>query len=615
VALVAAFVLLAPIAAFAGNGGNGNTSNFSGNGWGKWTGRGSWKMGSQGWQARYGGSDDKGIANTTFVQNNLWQQAKQHGNNIVHVIIQSKGGAAGALNAFGNSDNQGDGDRLVRQLNLVGAIAVDIRAWRLARLAQNPNLIITPDAPVESSGTAQMLSSTQLWPYESGNASLWFDQGLTVPTIAVVDSGLDRTKTLDFGSRAYPQVNMSSLSPGATGDDDGHGTFVAGIAAGAAGGTVGAAPGARILPIRVMDANGTSRTSDVINALQWIAVNKAAYNIKVVNLSLHSSTATHFYFDPLDRAAEKLWFGGVVVVAAAGNYGSASGPSGVVFSPGNDPFVITVGAADVGTLPGVSDDTVAPWSAWGYTEDGFAKPEIGAPGRFLIGPVPATSTLATQRPDHVVKPGYMMLSGTSFAAPIVSGTAAQILARHPNWTPDQVKGVLMLTARPVPQAPAGSLGVGLLNAGKAARYYRTPPNPNLASEQFVTVDPASGGVTFDYASWADAAHSDASWADASWADASWADASWSEASWADASWSDASWADASWADASWADASWADASWADASWADAAEGESDGTTALMDATDAAALQADPDLALPADAIATLPVDQTGTALP
>src|SRR5262249_26834731 len=156
--------------------------------------------------------------------------------------------------------------------------------------------------------------------------------------------------------------------------------------------------------------------------------------------------------------------------------------------------------------------------------------------------------------------------------------------------PDQVKGVLMLTAKPVPQAIPGSLGVGMVNAGKAARWSQTAPNPNLASEKFVTVDPASGGVTFDYASWADAAHTDASWADASWADASWADASWAVASWADASWSDASWADASWSDASWADASWSDASWADASWADAAEGETGGAPVLMDAADAAAVQ-------------------------
>src|SRR3954452_23396350 len=129
-----------------------------------------------------------------------------------------------------------------------------------------------------------------------------------------------------------------------------------------------------------MDANGQAKTSDVINACQWILDHKTQYNIRVANFSLHSSYGTNFYRDPLDRAVEKLWFGGVVVVAAAGNYGSAMGPSGVKYSPGNDPFVITVGAADVGSLPGVYDDTAAPWSAYGYTEDGFAKPEIGAPG-------------------------------------------------------------------------------------------------------------------------------------------------------------------------------------------------------------------------------------------
>src|SRR5207249_6165582 len=133
------------------------------------------------------------------------------------------------------------------------------------------------------------------------------------------------------------------------------------------------------------------------------------------------------------------WFNGVTVVAAAGNYGSQSGPTGVLFSPGDDPFVITVGAADIGGKSNINDDSVAPWSAWGSTIDGFAKPEIAAPGRYMVGPVPATSTLVSERPASVVGPGYIQLSGTSFAAPVVSGVAAEILARHPNFTPDQVK--------------------------------------------------------------------------------------------------------------------------------------------------------------------------------
>jgi serine protease AprX len=519
------------------------------------------------------GSGSGDIGSGTYVAPGLLDKAKHSNDQKLHVIVQSSGGV-------GDAQAKVTGLGSVRaQLNLIGAVAIDVTAGKLATLAKQPGLVITPDAPVHSTG---QISSAQMWPYASGVSSLW-GTGLsapTAPTIAIVDSGLDSTR-IDFAGRAYPQVNLSSLTPNATGDDRGHGTFVAGIAAGAGAWYGGASPTSRILPIRVMDQNGTALTSDVIAACQWILANKAAYNIKVANFSLHASTATHFYFDPLDRAVEKLWFNGVTVVAAAGNYGVATGPSGVHYSPGNDPFVITVGAVDLGTSIYRYDDTVAPWSAYGYTEDGFAKPELGAPGRYMVGPVSANTTLALQRPDHIVAPGYMQLSGTSFAAPVVAGAAAQILARHPGWTPDQIKGALMLTAKPVPGAAANASGVGEISAGAAASL-TSAPNPNLALEQFAKTDTASGGVTFDYVSWAGVAHANASWADASWADASWADASWNDASWADASWADASWADASWADASWADASWADASWADASWADSSheDGALDGTAAL-----------------------------------
>src|SRR5213078_1528069 len=117
--------------------------------------------------------------------------------------------------------------------------------------------------------------------------------------------------------------------------------------------------------------------------------------------------ANSFMYDPLDKAVEKLWFNGVVVVAAAGNYGYPARPSGVPFAPGNDPFVITVGASDTGKSVSTNDDTAAPWSAYGYTLDGFAKPDLSAPGRYMVGPVPMGSTLATQRADKVVTPGYI----------------------------------------------------------------------------------------------------------------------------------------------------------------------------------------------------------------
>ena len=160
--------------------------------------------------------------------------------------------------------------------------------------------------------------------------------------------------------------------------------------------------------------------------------------------------------DPLDRAVEKLWLNGVVVVAAAGNYAIDGAESGVGFAPANDPFVITVGASDTNGTVTPTDDFAAPWSAWGSTQDGFRKPELAAPGRMLNGPVPMDSTMFTSNPSRKVADGYMWMSGTSFAAPIVAGAAATVLSRHPDWTPDQVKGALMVSAN----VPTGYDSIG-----------------------------------------------------------------------------------------------------------------------------------------------------------
>jgi serine protease AprX len=526
-----------------------------------------------------GGKNGKGEG--TFISPGLLDNGNKDPGKKIHVIIQSTDGVSGALDSV-----NGLGADVRHRLSSANAIAVDITAGKLASLAKHSGLTITPDSNVKLSAVTNY--STQLWPYDAGDAWLWgssLSPAPPAPTIAVVDSGIDANRAdFDGGSKVLAQVNLATNTPNSPGDGRGHGTFVAGVAAGSAPGYAGAAPNAKLVSLDVMDDTGTARTSDVIAACDWILANKATYNIRVANFSLHSGAKNHFYNDPLDRAVEKLWFNGVFVVAASGNYGSSSGPSGVLYAPGNDPFVMTVGAVDLGTSIWKADDTAAPWSAWGYTEDGFSKPELGAPGRYMVGPVPTGSTLVSERPDHVVAPGYMELSGTSFAAPVVAGTAAQILARHPSWTPDQVKGALMLTAKVLPGAVRGSVGVGAVNAYGAAMLVTNPPNPNLALRKFVSSSGTGGDLSFDAASWATTVQANASWATASWADASWATASWSAASWADASW-----ATASWADASWADASWADASWADTSKEDGVGGEGAGTQPAVSATSISSL--------------------------
>jgi serine protease AprX len=498
------------------------------------------------------------------------EDAQAHPSKVFSVIVQGSRGAkssvvAGAVNNSLRA-RPGKAKGVRKSFTSVNGVSANLTGAQIVDLAKRPGILaITPDSRIRLSA---QYTNGQTWVDSAGVSDFYTGQALSslnVPAIAIVDSGVAAGRT-DFGGRVVKQVTMTNLLPNALGDGRGHGTFVAGIAAGSRAGYAGAAPTAPIVSIDVMDDNGMAMTSDVIAAADWILANKGTYNIKVANFSLQSTVAASFMYDPLDKAVEKLWFSGIVVVAAAGNYGENGQPTTVAYAPGNDPFVITVGASDTnGTGWTSTDDTAAPWSAYGYTLDGFAKPDIGAPGRSLVGPVPTLSTMPLEHPERVTSSGYMWMSGTSFSAPIVSGAAALILAKNPNWTPDKVKGALMYTARPT--AAGMALGVGEVNAKGAFDLPNVNPfpNPNLGLNTFVGPD-GTGGQVFDSASWANTATANASWNQASWNSASWANASWANASWNQASWASASWNQASWSSASWNAASWAAASWAAASW-------------------------------------------------
>ena len=417
---------------------------------------------------------------------------------------------------------------------------------------------ITPNGRVHGAGVVSgglWQQAADVTPLSDGSAA-----GRSAPAIAIVDSGVDPSRAADFGARIVQSVDFTGERRPFT-DLLGHGTLVAGIAAGAAPQARGAAPSAPIISLRVVHSDSTSTVADVLQAADWIDANRVRYGIGVANFSLASAFPDYAAADPIDAAVERLWLDGVVVVAAAGN----NGPGRMFYAPADDPLVITVGASDIADTVDRSDDGAAPWTSYGATPEGFAKPEVGAPGRWMIGPLANRSVFASAFASHVVAPGYLWLSGTSFAAPVVSGIAAELLALHPGWTPDQVKGALMVSATPAPAAPQFSLGVGEVD-GAAAAAVASPPNPNSGLDALLTS--GRSGPTVDWSAWQSTVSTDASWAEASWAEASWAEASWAEATWAAASWAEASWAEASWAQASWAEASWTQASWAQASWAE-----------------------------------------------
>ena len=324
--------------------------------------------------------------------------------------------------------------------------------------------------------------------------------------VAVIDTGIDGGLP-DFtdgngDSRVVATVvtNPDAQSPN---DNYGHGTHVAGIIAGdgsrrdgddsAAGHFVGVAPRANLVAIKAADDEGRGTILDAIYGLQFVVDHQADYNIRVVNLSLASTESESYTTDPLDAAVEAAYFHGVLVVAAAGNRGVSEGAT--AFSPGNDPFALTVGAVDDQGTQDRGDDTVAEWSSTGYTQDNVYKPEIVAPGAHIVSTLARGSAFASLCPDCIVENNYIRLGGTSMAAPVVAGVAALVYEIHPDWTPDQVKSTLIDTGRDVPG------DVDEVNAQAALSVERPSRGANDDITPNTLVDAATGDIDETRSSW------------------------------------------------------------------------------------------------------------------
>ena len=196
-----------------------------------------------------------------------------------------------------------------------------------------------------------------------------------------------------------------------------------------------------------MDHNGASTDSVVIAAINQAIVLKSRYNIRVINLSLGRPIYETYKLDPLCQAVEKAWQNGIVVVVAAGNNGRYQPTDGyaTVTSPGNDPYVITVGAMKTMGTPTRVDDLIASYSSKGPTVvDAIVKPDIVAPGNLLVSLEAPSSTLYMQYPGNRVannyyinggnsasSSSYFTLSGTSMATGVVSGLGRGFVAEKP----------------------------------------------------------------------------------------------------------------------------------------------------------------------------------------
>ena len=426
--------------------------------------------------------------------------------------------------------------KVTKNLPIINAVVAQLPAHQVTKLAQVAGVRwISLDGPVVQTSCEGCISTGNLanvYNQAVRANAVWneapYRQGQDV-TVAVVDSGINKMHG-DFGNRVKQSVNIAY--PDLIFDGYGHGTYVAGIIGGdgarAQGSYIGIAPEANLLDVRVTSFAGAATESDVVAGLQWIYDHRATHNIRVVNLSFNAATPQSYHTSPLNAACEVLWFNGIVVVAAAGNYGSNT-----LYPPANDPFIITVGAVDDLGTAAITDDQIASFSAYGVTTDGVTKPDLVAPGRNLVSTINSKfGLLSLLRPRNLLNDTpYFRMSGTSAAAPVVSGAIALLLQAEPHLTPDQVKHRLMATAnknwRGYDRAKAGAGYLDIYNAIKIKTT--ASANKGVPISKLLLTNATTGAST------------KMMWDSVSWSSVSWSSVSWSSVSWSSVSWSSDYW--------------------------------------------------------------------------
>jgi serine protease AprX len=478
------------------------------------------------------GADSDAAAASGNVSSTLTNLAADHPNRQVVAIVQL---APDASIASGRRFVSALGGRTTGELPIINGLAARMTAEQAAELGSKSGVrFVSLNAPVKRNSLVGTIDTTNLltsYPdsVRATTTKAWGAATGVGVGVAVVDTGIAgtladfRKSQIDSTSRVVATV---ATNPYATSDNDsyGHGTHVAGIIAGNSnnrklsdplrGDYIGIAPDANLVSVKVADENGDATVLDVIYGLQFVVDYRDTYNIRVVNLSLESATAQSYKTDPLDAAAESAWLHGIVVVAAAGNRGTAS--DAVNYAPGNDPYVISVGGVDDQGTKNTLDDMLADWSSRGTTQDGFAKPDVLAPGAHIVSLLAPNSAFASMCPSCIVSGQYIRAGGTSMAAPVVSGAVADLLQLHPEYTPDQVKGTLLSSGRKI----GGSTDTNEVAVDSLLTVSPTTANQGLTPNSLVSA--STGNIDYSRSSW-----SRSSWSRSSWSRSSWSRSSWS----------------------------------------------------------------------------------------
>jgi serine protease AprX len=397
-------------------------------------------------------------------------------------------------------------------------------------------------------------------------------------TVAVVDSGV----ALDYDFSSVPgalDANRVLLQLGFNQgstiihDSFGHGTHVAGIIGGNGSGSdgfyQGVAPGANLIGLKVSDDLGMAYESDTVEALQWIFDHKDEYNIRVVNLSIQSTVEQYYYESALNAAAEILWLNGVVVVASAGNEWSGEYFNTVKAAPANDPFIITVGASHEQGNGDRSDDVITPFTARGFSLDGYYKPEIIAPGKDIVSTLAGSSEWRNEHPDRFVEGGYFRISGTSMATPMVAGAAALLLQAEPDLTPDQVKFRLVSTSTLVDYHPYLDVYAALTTPTTGDANWQVTPHQLLAKMALIAYWASQNGeenIDWENVDWSAVNWNAVNWNAVNWNAVNWNAVNWNAVNWNAVNWNAVNWNAVNWNAVNWNAVNWNAVNWNAVNW-------------------------------------------------
>ena len=444
-----------------------------------------------------------------------------------YAIVQVAHGTAGAVAAEATAAGATDVASLAKLDMVTARVSGDS-----LRSLQNDSRVsfIATDAVITASGKGEHFERTNGRPSPGISAvdanQAWSGATGRGVTVALMDTGIARHPDLEGSVVA----RMDFVNDGATLlDPSGHGTFVAGLIAAHGETFKGVAPDAKLVSLRVLDQNGHGTMRSVLAAFDWLLRNRTSMQIKVLNLSFGAPQRSSYHRELLAGVVESAWFAGIIVVAAAGNDGPATG---TVSMPGADPFVVTVGSfADQGTLA-TNDDRESVFSSRGPTRDGFAKPDVLAPGEHVVSlRVPGTALDRDVAKDLPAGP-YARLSGTSASTAMVAGAAADILEAHRSYSATQVKGAVIASGRRIVGTRTPGLDVDDSLTVRPARVNAGV----LPSFVLLRLLAQSGNVFGPGIAW-----DGISWEGISWESVSWEGVAWEAVSWEGVTWDSVTW--------------------------------------------------------------------------